>query len=431
MKNIGIDIGTTSMCVVVVDSQSGELIKSYSCENDTFIKSENSFERIQNPEEIIAKVMALFECALKDFNDISTIGITGQMHGILYIDSLGKACSPLYIWQDARGDLPYKNGRTYAQIMSEKTGYKCASGFGLVTHFYNIKNNLVPSGAVGLTTIHDYLAMCMTGAKKSITHSSDAASLSLFDCERLCFDEEKISELGIDTSFLPQVKKKNEIIGYTNSGISVTVPIGDNQASFLGSVERPLESVLVNVGTGSQVSVKVPSFCVSSAEIRPMSDGMLLVGSSLCGGRAHSILEKFFRKVSVMAGGDEKCLYDEMDKLLEEKLPLEDNVNVRTTFKGTRENPELRAQISNLSEDNFTPEHLIVGTLQGIVDELYEIYLEMLPECGERKILVGSGNGIRKNPLLRKLFEQTFSMKMVMPENKEEAAIGAARSIHQ
>ena len=46
---------------------------------------------------------------ISDFitEDIAVIGITGQMHGIVYTDCNGMAISPLYTWQDGRGNLPY------------------------------------------------------------------------------------------------------------------------------------------------------------------------------------------------------------------------------------------------------------------------------------------------------------------------------------
>ena len=45
--------------------------------------------------------------------------------------------SPLKIWQDGRGDLPYKDSLTYAEYMSKKTGYPLATGYGAVTYFYD------------------------------------------------------------------------------------------------------------------------------------------------------------------------------------------------------------------------------------------------------------------------------------------------------
>ena len=40
--------------------------------------------------------------------------------------------------------------------------------------------------------------------------------------------------------------------------------------------------------------------------------------------------------------------------------------------------------------------------------------------------MVGSGNAIRKNPLLREMAEKMFGMKLDIPAHEEEAACGAA-----
>ena len=55
--------------------------------------------------------------------------------------------------------------------------------------------------------------------------------------------------------------------------------------------------------------------------------------------------------------------------------------------------------------------------------ELFEMYKQMnANKCG----IVGSGNGIRKNPALVKTFEKMFNAEMKVPEHLEEAAFGAA-----
>ena len=54
--------------------------------------------------------------------------------------------------------------------------------------------------------------------------------------------------------------------------------------------------------------------------------------------------------------------------------------------------------------------------LQGILEELHEMYLQMCGMTGRRGTrLVGSGNGIRKNRLMQELAEELFGMKMEIP----------------
>lgn len=111
------------------------------------------------------------------------------------------------------------------------------------------------------------------------------------------------------------------MIGATAEDIPFCVAIGDNQASFLGAAGTSRGSMLINIGTGSQVSVLyegVQAADDSLLEVRPYLDGMsLLTGSPLCGGSAYALLERFFRQVLRMVGMDGfESVYPYMDALL-------------------------------------------------------------------------------------------------------------------
>ena len=99
---VGIDIGTTTICVLAIDD-GGNILSTKTVPNDVFLESK-PYESIQNPERISEIVFSL----LGELEDIQSIGITGQMHGVLYIDENGNAVSNLATWQDSRGDLPSK-----------------------------------------------------------------------------------------------------------------------------------------------------------------------------------------------------------------------------------------------------------------------------------------------------------------------------------
>lgn len=430
MKILGIDIGTTSITALLLDTEKKEVIKSQTLKNDTFIEGK-AFEKIQDPIAIIEKVKSAVSDVCQE-NIPDAIGVTGQMHGIIYLDKNNEPCSPLMIWQDERGNEFFENGETYADHLTRTTGIKAASGFGLTTHFYNIKNNLVPENAVMLSTIHDYLVSVLTKTTP-VTHSSDGASLGFFDLGNLCFDENALSRVGIDKEILPKVFSTTSLAGKTNcdflpDGIPVAVAIGDNQASFLGSVAEPEKSVLVNVGTGSQVSFSTKNFATPvCGEIRPLTDkDYLFVGSSLCGGRAYAILKNFFSLCADMLGGSQEDLYTKMDSLSENVFNITDELTVNCEFCGSRENPLKRGSIENIGIDNFTPEKLICGVLKGVCTELKDMYnqvgshLDFTPEQ-----LVCSGNGLRKSEIWRKIFSNDFNLSAHLPLHSEEATVGA------
>ena len=429
MRSIGLDIGTTTICAVVLDGETGLILETVTRQNDSFIKSPNVWERIQDSSLIMEQVTAIISDLAGKYAPIASIGLAGQMHGIVYIDGEGAAVSPLYTWQDGRGDLPYKDGLSYAAHLSKATGYKSATGFGAVTHFYNSVNNLVPESARYFCTIHDYAAMKLGRAAKPLLHPSNAASIGLYDMEGNGFDARAISAAGMDAAFFPEVSKVDALVGTTKEGVPVAVTLGDNQASFMGAVKSST-CLSVNIGTSSQISVFTDKYGKDSrVDIRPYAgDGFLLVGSPLCGGRSYALLEGFFRSVVQMATGKD-CgrLYDSMDALAFDFASLENKLRVSTRFSGTRENPALRGSITNLGTDNFTAQHFIVGVLQGIVEELYGFYEEMKPLLSAKPdMLVCSGNGVRLNKPLQKIISAMFRMPVSIPVYKEEAAYGAA-----
>ena len=326
------------------------------------------------------------------------------MHGIVYVDADGAAASPLYTWQDARGGLPYK-GTTYAAYLGSFSGY------GNVTDFYNRENGLVPKDAVGYCTVHDYLAMVLCGNKAPILHASDAASLGLYDIEQKKFNYH----------YSARVTDAFEIIGEYKH-IPVSVAIGDNQASVFSTLANE-QDLLINVGTGSQVSiVSDRAIIADGVECRPYVDGKyLIVGAALCGGRAYSLLKDFYKKLLDAAGNTDTDVYGIMDKMLADTEKT--SLKVDTRFAGTRADASVRGSITNICTDNLTPSDMTLGVLHGMIDELYGMYLLM----GEKRTgIVGSGNGIRKNRALARITERTFGGKLRVPLYTEEAALGAA-----
>lgn len=425
MKTLGLDIGTTSISAVVFEDKTG-VLAARTYKNDSFLDGK-PWERIQDPLKIRTTAMSVVNELLTIFPDVGAIGVTGQMHGILYLDTQGRPVSPLYIWQDGRGSLPYDAAQSWTAYLSEATGYPLSTGYGLVTHAYNLRHGLVPEAAVKLCTIHDYLAMDLAGKTVPVTDPTDAASLGMYDLKSRQFDPEALRKAGIDPAMLPEVAS-DPYLGTGRLGIPVFNAIGDNQASFLGSTEGRTDVLLVNMGTGGQISVYSPEYLeTDTLETRPFPDGgWLLVGASLCGGRSYALLETFFRETVKMVTGEEVSAYEAMDKALENTAP-ENVPSVSTLFQGTRQDSSLRGSITGLTPDNFTPVHLLHGLMQGMADELCSMYGGYLAKGGKAPdAMIGSGNGLRKNKHLCRIFEKTFGCPLTLSQYQEEAACGAA-----
>lgn len=419
MTALGIDIGTTTVCAVALDSDSGEVLKSITRPNPGI----GNTVGLQNADSIINECISMTDELSAEFDNIASIGISGQMHGIVYLDRFGNAVSPLFTWQFQGANAVCDDGITYAQKLSLSSGYSMSTGFGLSTYYLHSETKNVPINAVSCCTIHDYFALRLCKLTAPVTHSSDAASFGMFDLKKSDFDRSAVAAVGMNPDILPRVISDFKIIGEHN-GIPVCVAGGDNQMSFIGSVCDMEKCVLVNIGTGSQVSFATQKLdTVYGTELRPCCrDIMLRVGSALCGGMAFAALEKFIRECASITGSDCDSAYKSIDEYLKAPEPL-NRLDVSTQFEGTRDDPTKRGFIKNIGLDNFTPGHLIWGVIHSMADELYEMY----NACSERRtMLIGSGNGLRKNPALQKVLEATFGLVLNTPQHKEEAAFGAA-----
>ena len=321
------------------------------------------------------------------------------------------------------------------EVIRRRTGYAVPEGYGLATHVDLLLRGQVPKERYYLSTVMDWIALRLCGLTRPVTHITNAASLGLYRSAKRDFDPEALRTLGIDPDSLPLVTAEPLVLGKFR-GIPVTAAIGDNQAAFIGSVwggeGDPSETALVNIGTGSQISVLSDEPARDSSgliESRPF-DGkrVLLSGSGLCGGRAYALLESFFRRYAAACGfpadSPDGRRYEVLNSLAEEGWRSGNVLSVRTAFCGTRADPSLRGEITGIGEGNLTPEALAAGVLCGIADELCGMY-RLMP-AARVKNLIASGNAVRKNPVLREILSERFGMPVRVPEHTEEAACGAA-----
>lgn len=423
MYTLGIDIGTTSICIVLYDVKNRTIAFSRNVSN-RFL-AQGSFW--QDADEIVSKVSRLLE-EMEEL-PFEAIGISSQMHGIVYVNGKGEAVSPFYTWKEESGNQPLDEKETYAGYLSRITGYPLYTGYGSVTHFYLQKTGALPADAEGFVDIGDYLAMRLTGSVRRAVNESIAASFGGYDLENRCFDHDALKKAGVDVSFYPEICPYHEFVGYYK-GKKVFSAIGDHQASFLGAVSEPEKSIGINVGTGSQVSVYSPKLCLECMEngtdVRPFpGGGYLYVGASLNGGKVYERLAAFFGEICERFTGEKPDIYAKMQEIAMEKEDTD--LKAYPNLYGARGGKPGRSGWDGLNSDNFHPADMIRSYLRGMASELKALYDVFSKEIKQgRESLSASGNGLRKNPLLCQEMEKAFELPVTFSRCEEEAAAGAA-----
>jgi sedoheptulokinase len=455
---LGIDFGTSKIAAVLIDLETKEIIYSRSKTTNSYIINENPLKR----EQDIKKIRDVFISCIEEITDnsdreIVSLGLTGQMHGIMGLNSHGVPVTNFVTWQDERGNEVVKNGQTLLGEMDERGGKRpIASGYGIVT-LYDWLTKARIRDISKICTLPDYFGMELTGKNRPVMDHSMAHSIGSFDLDAAAWDFNYISRLGIDQNYFPDIVLPTTVTGELNSGlfpgfrrnkaVPVSVAIGDNQASFIGSVKDYMDTILINIGTGSQISFVIEnldrivstdadSFNINDQEniyinhydvdVRPFVEkSYLIAGSALSGGCVYDTLKTFFLKTAEELFGVASTdgIWDKMEHAAMKETDME-GLMVYPLFAGKRSNPEARGSIAGLSAANFTPSKLIYATLEGIAKILKDMIAD--PIIKNKKYLYGSGNGLRKNVPLQKVISSMFQKELFIPQHEEEAALGAA-----
>jgi len=449
MRNgiLGIDCGTSKIAAVLIDPEKYELLEARSAETGADLvgglpsRREQSVSAIEQVlRRVVTEVLSSRKIRLR------SIGITGQMHGILGLDGSGDPITDYVTWEDGRGAEEPASGVTLLQEIRQRAGEQTpmASGYGIVTLYHWLKYERL-SGLARVCNITDYLGMLLTESAEPVTDYTVADSLGAFDASSRSWNHDVLDSLDIPTTLLPRILPPTEVVGETRAGwicelardrsVPVCVAIGDNQASYLGSVREHYDSLLINIGTGSQICFaerdkleESMHGCIDGRDVtlRPfVGSAVLVAGSALAGGVVYRALKDFFAAVGRdLYGIDEPTdLYEAMERLAE-GVGNTAGLDINPVFRGTRSNPDIRGRIEGISFDNLSPGALTYAMLEGMVRILKEL-LDPETIAGKR-FLIGSGNGLRRNALLRKIAASLFERELLLPELEEEAAIGSA-----
>ena len=476
---LGIDLGSTSVTVVAVrvDDGGAEMVASLSAPNDA--ETTSAHDRVIGRSEwdieaMVARVVRTVDELRSgmEFDEVVAIGVTGQQQGCQLLEGDGSPIGPFIAWQDQRcKDAVDASGSDFLGLMASKggatrrgqglpsfryAGCPIVTGYTAPTLFWLDYMGMMPSKAEAATTAPEYLAHKLVGSRRPVTDATDAAGWGVFDVPRRSWNDELISELGVNRGLFPEIVDSctviggltNELSGITGikAGTPVSVPSGDHQCSFVGAVDDASETVAINVGTGGQATVFLDDLLSLTRdpndgsidhgwlELRPhIESGFLLAGVGVVGGRTFRVLKDFFVRAAQTVFDidhvDEDMVYERLATLADGALSDGSNTAMTASalFTGSRERPDARGEFAGITPGNFTPASMALAVFRSMADELANSYRSAVKlGAGSRSRIVGSGNGLRLNAALRQCLEEAFGGSISVGQVREEAAVGAA-----
>jgi xylulokinase len=244
---LGIDIGTSSCKSIVID-ESGEVISEFQREYQFEIPYPGWTE--QNPN---VWQSAVNECLKSIPKTVEAIGLTGQMHGSVFLDASGDVIRPAILWNDQRTVKEtelIKRHIGLQKILSitcnpPLTGFQVPKVLWLRSHepqaYSRLHSLLLPK---------DYVQFCLTGEKA--TDVSDASGTGVFDVPKRSWSSEMITKLDLNPGWFPPPYESTEVVGTWNH-IPVVAGAGDQAAGGIstGAIEPGVISI--SLGTSGVV----------------------------------------------------------------------------------------------------------------------------------------------------------------------------------
>ena len=451
-----LDLGTTTMAGVLLDVERGDLLHVASRPNDAALPVNLPTRAEQDPARLLTLALDVLSELTAVGRPVDGIALSGQMHGILCAGPGAQPLTPLITWQDRRTAEPLPGSGTMldrlhahvADLDWRRNGCRIHHGYGAATLFWWLQQQALPAGTHHVCDVAGWLAAQLTGSPPSMDPTL-AASWGIYDLLDRAWNAPFLGGLGIDPRHLPPIHDSGVRVGGLGrslahrvglvAGLPVYNPVGDNQASFLGTAVQAAGveglhvsgAVLLNLGTGGQVSWAVPHFQppAEPVETRPLPGaGYLRVGASLCGGGAYAWLartvESWLDEFGVEI--DPEAILQKLNALAR-ACPDSGGLRVRPTFLGVRGDPEIvGGAIEGIPFDALRLGPLARATLVGIVDELYNLYAAHGgPSAGAAR-LIAAGGAVRRNPLLMELMENRFDLPALLADHPAPGAAGAA-----
>ena len=255
---IGIDVGTSGTRALAVTAD-GELVAEATRPHELLTPRPGWSE--QRPAEWWEACKGvLAEVAAAAGGEIAGLGVTGQMHGSVFLDSSGAVVRPALLWNDQRtaDECDEITARVGAERLLELAGNPALTGFQAPKILWLARNEPDAYARVASVLLpKDYVRFELTGERA--TDASDASGTLLLDVRTRDWSDEILDALEIPHAWLPRVYEGPEVTATVRDdvadelglprGLPVAAGGGDNAAAAVGVGVVREGSVSTSIGT--------------------------------------------------------------------------------------------------------------------------------------------------------------------------------------
>jgi len=437
MISLGIDCGTQSLRVIIWDSETGEVYSAF--RSYGLIEGLPPGHKEQNPSVWIEALESCIGQLARETSKlcaVEAIGVSGQQHGLVVLDSQDEVIRPAKLWNDTS---------------TESQCRKIVEAAGGPNEYYSEIGNSLPPGFTAskilwirenepaaydrikwLLLPHDYLNFYLTGSK--VSESGDASGTGYFRVREREWSQQALQWIDPNRELdrcLPELIASSEPAGVLRkhlaqkwgmgSSVLVSSGGGDNMMGALGSGNVSPGLLTVSLGTSGTLY----SFCEAPVtdplgEIAAFCDstgGWLPLGCTMNVTVATEMVRNNILQVN----------HREYDQALKTVPAGSDGLVLVPYLEGERmpSAPLGCGVLLGLRPATASPAHLARATTEGVTMGL-RYGLERMRQLGlsfQEVRLIGGG---ARSPVWRQIVADIFNLPVVSPGIEEGPAFGAA-----
>ena len=445
MSFLGIDVGTGGTRALVIDER-GRVIASATEEHRPFTSPQIGWAE-QDPRDWwracgVAVHKALAQGRLRG-DQISCVGLSGQMHGAVLLDEQARVVRPALIWCDVRTEKQSRDltAQIGAARLIQLTCNPALTNFTLTKCLWVRENEPANWSKVrSLMLPKDYVRFELTGERA--TDVADASGTLLLDVAHRRWSKEILGLVEMDESLLPTLYESPEICGRISaagatatglrSGTPVVAGAGDQAAGAIGIGVVSPGTVSATIGTSGVVLAatdapaldpggRLHTFC------HAVPGRWMVMGVTQAAGLSLRWFRDQFGAATNVSSNSSSDQYEKLTTEAAKAPPGSDGLLWAPYLMGERTpylDPTARGMLVGLTASH-TRAHVIRAVLEGVAFSLrdtFTIFQEI--EVPVKTIRLGGGGA--RSPLWRQIQADIYGQQVETVEAEEGAAYGAA-----
>lgn len=432
---IGIDLGTSAVKVLLVNQEGEvcvEVSKAYPLIQDKSGYSE------QEPEQWVIKTTEALQELLASFEgkpaEIEGLSFSGQMHGLVLLDSQFRVLRNAILWNDTRTTKQCQD--IYHAVGREKlihiTKNPALEGFTLPKLLW-VKDNepeLYEKAAYFLLP-KDYLRFRLTGQIQM--ELSDAAGTLLLNIAEMKWSQEIAQLVGIDMKLCPPLVSSHTCVGVITKAFAQATGLDPRTKVFAGGADNACGAIgagiltegktLCSIGTsGVILSYEQSADQDFQGKVHYFNHGQenayYTMGVTLAAGYSLSWFKETFAP-----NLDFEQLLEQVDH-----VPIGSNGLLFAPYLVGERTPHADAEIrgSFIGIDGaHKQQDFVRAVMEGVTFSLHES-IHIFRECGKQIETIVSIGGGAKNDTWLQMQADIFNAQVVKLSSEQGPGMGAA-----